>query len=134
VAATVATDVQQWVDTFRRENDSAPAIQSHGKYFTCAYMLDMEHHNFVIHMHDGKIDNIFVDPGPLDERYQFAIRASADTWRKFAQDPPPPMYHGIWAATFRTDMTLEGDMLILMQNLRNITIQLELLRKTGVPV
>jgi hypothetical protein len=44
---------------------------------------------------------------------------------------PKPMYHGIWSASFRRDMRLEGDLLVLMQNLRCLTRQLELLRLTG---
>jgi hypothetical protein len=44
------------------------------------------------------------------------------------------MYHGIWAASFQKDMRLEGDVLALMQNLRCVTRQLELLRETGAPV
>jgi hypothetical protein len=47
---------------------------------------------------------------------------------------PPPMYQGIWSASFQRDMSLEGDLLVLMQNLRTVTRQIELLRKTGVPV
>jgi hypothetical protein len=87
-----------------------------------------------VSMHAGKVEEILEDPGPLDERYQFVIRASAETWRNFAQDPPPPMYHGLFAASFRTDMSLEGDLLVLMQNLRCVVRQMELLRVTGVPV
>jgi hypothetical protein len=41
-----------------------------------------------------------VDSGPLDERYRFANRASAETLRGFGQETAP-MYHGIFAATFR---------------------------------
>jgi hypothetical protein len=44
------------------------------------------------------------------------------------------MYHGIWAATFQRDMRLDGDVLVLMQNLRCLTRQIELLRTVGVPV
>ena len=44
------------------------------------------------------------------------------------------MYHGIWAASFQRDMKLEGDILVLMQNLRCFTRQIELLRVTSVPV
>jgi hypothetical protein len=44
------------------------------------------------------------------------------------------MYHGIWAATFQRDMRLEGDILVLMQNLRCVTRQIELLRAVSVPV
>jgi hypothetical protein len=94
----------------------------------------MGEHRYVVRVHRGKVEEIAADPGPLDERYQFAIRASADTWRKFAQPVPEPMYHGIWAASFQKDMQLEGDILTLMQNLRCVTRQLELLRETGVPV
>lgn len=44
------------------------------------------------------------------------------------------MHHGIWAATFRRDMRLDGDILVLMQNLRCVTRQIELLRAVGSPV
>ena len=70
---------------------------------------------------------------PLDP-YDFALRASAKTWREFGQPIPKPMYHGIWSASFLRDLKIEGNHLILMQNLRNFTVQFELLRKIGVPV
>ena len=78
--------------------------------------------------------NVAVDPGPLDVSYQFALRASADTWRNFGVPVPAPMYHGIWSASFQRDLKLEGDILVLMQNLRCFTRQFELLRTVGVPV
>ena len=132
--ATTTRNMQDWVNAFRQANDNDQAIQAEGKYFSCSYLLDMEQHRFLVQMHRGKVENVLVDPEPLDEQYQFAIRASADTWRKFAQAIPLPMYHGIWAASFREDMRLEGDILVLMQHLRNLTVQLEFLRQTGVPV
>jgi len=134
VTTTVTATTNGWVDTFQRTSDGDAELQAHGKFYSCAYLLDMEQHRYLVRMHVGKVEEIKVDPGPLDERYQFTIRASADTWRKFAQPTPPPMYHGIWAASFQKDMRLEGDLLVLMQNLRCITRQLELLRVTGAPV
>jgi hypothetical protein len=123
-----------WVESFRRASDEDAVLQAHGKYYTCAFLLDMEEHVYFVQMHAGKVEEILEDPGPLDERYQFLIRASADTWRKFGEEIPPPMYHGIFAASFRGDMSLEGDLLVLMQNLRCVVRQIELLRVTGVPV
>ncbi len=125
---------QNWVEEFRRTSDEDEELQAHGKYYSCNYLLDMEEHQFLVRMHAGKVEEILVDPGPLDARYQFIIRASAETWRNFGKETPPPMYHGIWAASFQGDMSLEGDQLVLMQNLRTLTRQIELLRKTGVPV
>jgi hypothetical protein len=132
--AVEATVADGWVESFRRASDEDAEIQAHGKYYSCTFMLDMEEHTYLVDMHAGKVQEILVDPMPLDKRYQFIIRASAETWRKFAQNPPPPMYHGIFAASFQGDMSLEGDMLVLMQNLRCLVRQLELLRATGVPI
>lgn len=129
----MGVDAKSWAESFRKASDSNETIQAMAKYFTCSYLLDMEKARVLIEMDDGKVKNINTDPAPLDP-YQFAIRASAETWRKFGMEMPPPMCHGIWAATFREDMKLEGDLLVLMQNLRNLTVQIELLRRTGVPV
>jgi hypothetical protein len=123
-----------WADAFTEANNTDPEIQAHGKYFTCSYLLDMEIHSFVVEVERGKITAIAVDPGPLDVSYQFAIRATAETWRNFGVPVPAPMYHGIWAASFQRGMKLEGDILVLMQNLRCITRQIELLRVVSVPV
>jgi hypothetical protein len=132
--ATETAVADRWVDEFRHASDEDPEIQAHGKFYSCAFMLDMEEHWYLVKMHAGKVEEILVDPGPLDERYQFAIRASAETWRNFGKETPPPMYHGLWSASFRRDMSLEGDILVLMQHLRCVTRQIELLRRTGVPV
>ncbi len=131
---TEALTAERWVDEFTRVSNEDPEIQAHGKYYTCSFLLDMEEHQFLIRMNAGKVEEILVDPTDLDARYHFIVRASAETWRKFGQETPEPMYHGIWAASFREDMRLEGDLLVMMQNLRTFTRHLELLRVTGVPV
>lgn len=127
-------EAQQWAGAFAELNNSDEEIRAHGKYFTCSYLPDMGEHTFVIKVYDGQITEIAVDPGPIEASYQFAIRASVETWRGFGQPIPAPMFHGIWAASFQRDMRLDGDVLTLMQNLRCVTRQIELLRQTGVPV
>jgi hypothetical protein len=123
----------KWAEEFRALTDNDETIGAMAKYYTCSFLLDMGEAKVLIRMHDGKVEEIDVNPGPLDA-YDFAIRASAETWRKFASPMPEPMFHGIWAASFREDMKLEGNITTMMQNLRNLTVQLELLRRTGVPV
>ncbi|MDN4524608.1 hypothetical protein [Fictibacillus fluitans] len=126
------TTTNDWSNRFKELNDSNEELNAHGKYFSCSYLLDMETTKILVQTHGGKIEKITMDPGPLDP-YQFAIRASQDTWSKFSMPTPPPMYHGIFAASFQRDMKLEGDLLVLMQNLRCLTTQLELLRVVGIP-
>lgn len=118
------------VERFRELSDGDPEIQTHGRFFSCSYLLDMIEHRFLVRMHRGRVEELVADPGPL-EPYDFAIRAGRETWEGFCSEVPPPMCHGIWSATFQRDMTLEGNHLVIMQNLRVLTRQLELLRITG---
>lgn len=129
----MAQDIKSWSSKFKSLSDSDPAIASMSKYYTCTFLWDMTDRKVIIEMHDGKVKHINTDPQPLDP-YDFALRASAASWREFGQPMPRPMFHGIWAASFREDLKIEGNHLIMMQNLRNFTLQFELLRKCGVPV
>lgn len=129
----MAVDVKTWASKFKNLTDNDETIQCMGKYYTCSFMYDMTDCKVIVEMHDGKVKTINTDPAPLDP-YDFALRASAQTWREFAKPVPKPMFHGIWAASFCEDLRLEGNLLVLMQNLRNFTVQFELLRKCGVPV
>jgi hypothetical protein len=134
MTVTTSPTAVQWAEAFAQASNQDPEVQAHGKYFTCSYLLDMADHSFVVQVSRGQVVDVSIDPGPLDVPYEFTIRASADTWRHFGVPTPEPMYHGIWAASFQRDMKLEGDILVLMQNLRCITRQIELLRVVGVPV
>lgn len=133
-AAMTTRPPAEWAEAFTEASNTDQEIQAHGTYFTCSWLLDAGEHSYVIKVESGTVTHITIDPGPLSVRYQFAIRASAETWREFGAEIPGPMYHGIWAASFRRDMSLEGDILVLMQNLRCVTRQIELLRTVGSPV
>jgi hypothetical protein len=127
------SDLKKWADDYTSLTNSDDTIAAMAKYYTCSFMFDMSDCKVIVEMHDGKVKHINTKPGPLDP-YDFALRASAATWREFAQPVPRPMFHGIWSASFREDLKIEGNHLILMKNLRNFTVQFELLRKCGVPV
>ena len=126
-------EIKNWAENYASLTNSDETIAAMSKYYTCSFMFDMTDCKVIIEMHDGKVKHINTNPGPLDA-YDFALRASAATWREFSQPIPRPMFHGIWSASFREDLKIEGNHLILMKNLRNFTVQFELLRKSGVPV
>ena len=125
--------LDNWAMEFEKDTNSDETIGAMAKHYSCSFMFDMEKAKVIIEMHDGKVKNINTNPGPLDP-YDFALRASANTWNEFTQPMPNPMYHGIWSASFRKDLKIEGNHLVLMKNLRNFTVQFELLRKSGVTV
>ena len=129
----MAMSVRDWATRFGEASDRDPTIGAMARYYTCCFLWDMGLAKVIIEMLDGRVRRINIDPAPLDP-YDFALRASPQTWREFARPIPAPMYHGIWSASFRRDLKIEGNTLVLMQNLRNFTVQFELLRKVGVPV
>ncbi len=129
----MSTDVRSWAAKFKALTNADETIQAMGKYYTCTFMFDMGKCKVIVEMLDGRVRDINTDPHGMDA-YDFALRASPETWREFAKPVPKPMFHGIFAASFREDLKLEGDHLVLMQNLRNFTRQFELLRECGVPV
>ena len=124
----MSSGLDNWAKKFEEATNSDETIGAMAKYYSCSFMFDMEKAKVIIEMHDGKVKNINTNPGPLDP-YDFALRASANTWKEFSQPMPKPMYHGIWSASFRKDLKIEGNHLILMKNLRNFTVQFELLEK-----
>jgi hypothetical protein len=122
-----------WADAFEQATTDDPLIAAHGRHYSCKYMLDMEEERFIVEMHEGRAEQIKLDPPPLDD-YEFALRAPAATWRGMGERVPRPMFHGIWAASFREGAQHGGRPAGLMQNLNCFTRQVELLRETGVPV
>ena len=129
----MSTELENWAKKYEDLINSDETIKAMAKYYSCSFMFDMEKIKIIIEMHDGKVKNMNLNPQPLDP-YDFALRASTKTWQEFGQSIPKPMYQGIWSASFQRDLKIEGNHLILMQNLRNFTVQFELLRQTGVPV
>ena len=129
----MSAEIENWAKKYEELTNGDDTIGAMAKYYTCTFMFDMEKAKVIIEMHDGKVKKINTNPSPLDP-YDFALRASANTWKEFGQPIPKPMYHGIWSASFLRDLKIEGNHLVLMKNLRNFTVQFELLRKTGVPV
>ncbi len=129
----MSSDLDNWAKKYEDLTNSDATIAAMAKYYSCSFMFEMEKAKVIIEMKDGKVKHINTNHGHLDP-YDFALRASANTQKEFSQPMPKPMYHGIWSASFRKDLKIEGNHLILMQNLRNFTVQFELLRKSGVPV
>ena len=129
----MSSDLNSWAKKYEDLTNSDETIGAMAKYYSCSFMFEKEKAKVIIEMHDGKVKNINTNPGGLDP-YDFALRASEQTWREFAKPVPKPMFHGIYAASFREDLKIEGNHLVLMQNLRNFTVQFELLRQSGVPV
>jgi hypothetical protein len=108
---------------------SDPELSVVGRFFTCDLLLGSGDRRFLLHFQDGNLAEIVPDPLPVIP-WQVEIKAPEETWDKFLQNPPPPMFHDVWAAVWLGHMTLEGDTKVLMQNHLAVWRTLKLLRET----
>ena len=86
----MSSELDNWAKKYEDLTNSDETIGAMAKYYSCSFMFDMEKAKVIIEMHDGKVKNINTNPGPLDA-YDFALRASANTWKEFSQ----PMYQSL---------------------------------------
>ena len=107
---------------------SDPELTWAGKFFNSRVLLGSGERRFLLHFRDGELVEVVPDP-PLVVPWQFALKAPDQTREKFLSDPPPPMFHDIWAATWMGHMTIEGDIEVFMQNHYALWRTLKLMRE-----
>ncbi|TWI59999.1 SCP2 sterol-binding domain-containing protein [Halalkalibacter nanhaiisediminis] len=120
---------KEWMEQFQETVNADQELNVIGKYCSIDFLLQIGSKEYVVELQQGKLTN-FSEKGPLDG-YSFAIRGTLDAWTKFTQPTPPPMYHELFAAFFQGNMHIEGDIQVLMANLRYITRFLDVTREVN---
>lgn len=120
----------QWMERWRtRVNDDA-VTKTIGRHFTANVMIEFGDAAYVVSFVDGTATNIVHGVGP-ETTWTFALRGPHDSWSKFIQPLPPPMYNDIWAMAhpLHGRLKIEGDVKVMWQNLRAFTWVLDLMRE-----
>jgi pimeloyl-ACP methyl ester carboxylesterase len=103
------------------------ALVRRGRFLTVTFLLQRGDTPYLVRVVEGRIDR--VERGPFLMRdWRFAIRASEDAWRKFAEPVPAAGYHDVFAMAKLGHAVIEGDLLVLMQNLHYVQHSLAMLR------
>jgi pimeloyl-ACP methyl ester carboxylesterase len=90
-----------------------------GRFLTVTFLVQRGATQYLVRVVEGRIER--VERGPFLMRdWRFAIRASEEAWRKFWEPVPEAGYHDVLAMTKAGHATIEGDLLVLMQNLRYV--------------
>src|SRR5690554_1306788 len=86
-----------WMQRWQGLVNEDGVMRNVGRYFDGNVLLDFGgERQYVVEFRNGRIERLVDQVGP-EERYQFALRAPQDSWSKFVQPTPPPMYNDIWA-------------------------------------
>ena len=120
-----------WMEAFRETVARDPELAVIGHWFNVDMGLVFGERRYVLKVRKGKIEEIIPSPR-FDVRTQFQMRAPMDVLQRFLSEPPPPLYHDIFAMIMRVpEFVLEGDTLVAMQNARALHRMMGLMRSVG---
>jgi hypothetical protein len=95
------------------------ALVRRGRYLSTTFLLESGDTAWLVTVHEGRVTR--VERGPfLMREWTFAIRASAEAWRRFWEAVPAPGFHDLFALTKGGHARVEGDLRPLMANLRYV--------------
>ena len=120
----------QWMNAWQDEVNNDPALSVFGKYFTANFLLGFGDKEYLISLREGRIERV-TDNLSADTPWSFGLRGPRETWEKFIQQVPPPMYNDIWAMAhpLHGSLSVDGDVKVLWQNIRALMWMLASMRQ-----
>ena len=94
-----------------------PALVHRGRWINLTFTLGVGDVDYLITIQRGKIINI-TQRALQTVTGRFSIRAEAHSWRKHWEKIPQRDYHDIFAMLAKGIISIEGDLLPLIQNLQ----------------
>jgi hypothetical protein len=95
------------------------ALVRRGRYLSATFLVETGDVAWLVTVHEGRVTR--VERGPfLMREWAFAIRGSADAWRRFWEPVPAPGFHDLFALTKGGHARVEGDLQPFMANLRYV--------------
>jgi hypothetical protein len=126
----MATFDSTWVKTWQDKVNQDPTMKYVGQYMTTDFLLGFGDDEYLVSVRDGKMERV-TDQQTIEDSWSFALRGPRESWEKFIQPVPPPMYNDIWAMAhpLHGRLRMDGDRKVLWQNLHALTWMLDRMRE-----
>jgi len=96
-------------------------------HLTARLLFETSGRAALVRLESGRIANVQAPP-PLMAPWDFALRGDESAWDDLLAPVPPPRCQSVFALAQAGRMRLEGDWLVLMQNLWAVTCLLDRMR------
>ena len=117
------------IEALEHRVNADQALVRRGRYLTTAFLLEVGPSAWLVKIFEGRI--VSITPGPfVMPSASFALRAAENEWTKFWSIRPPPGSNDLMALIKRRVLRAEGDLYVLMANLRYFKDALAKLRQT----
>jgi len=105
------------IDRLADRVNTDAALVRRGRYLSTRFLVGVGDTDWLIAVHEGRIDGI--ERGPfLMREYAFSIRAASEVWQRHWEPEPAAGYHDLLAMAKCGHVRIEGDLRPLMANLR----------------
>lgn len=105
------------IETLKDRVNGDAGLVRRGRYLTTNFLLEVGATAWLISIFEGRV--VAVTKGPfVMPPSVFALRAPAEEWEKFWSKRPPPGSNDLLALLKRRVLKAEGDLYVLMANLR----------------
>ena len=118
------------IETLKARVNADEALVRRGRFLTTTFLLEVGQTPWLISIFEGKVVSVARGPFVMPSS-SFALRAPEEEWQKFWSPRPPPGCNDLMALIKRRVLKAEGDLQILMANLRYFKEALAKLRRAG---
>jgi len=118
------------IETLQARVNGDEALVRRGRFLTTTFLLEVGQTPWLISIFEGKVVSVTSGPFVMPSS-SFSLRAQEQEWEKFWSSRPPPGSNDLMALIKRRVLKAEGDLQVLMANLRYFKEVLAKLRVEG---
>ncbi|MCA3748163.1 MAG: hypothetical protein IN808_03380 [Rubrobacter sp.] len=120
----------RWMNAWQDVVNNDATLSLIGRYFTTDFLIGFGEKEYRVSVREGRIERI-TDNLSIETPWSFALRAPRESWERFAQKVPPPMYNDVWAMAhpLHGRLKMDGDVKVMWQNIRALTWMLARMRE-----
>lgn len=120
----------KWMNAWQDTVNEDPAMKVIDRYFTTDFLIGFGDKEYLVSMREGSVQRI-TDELSIETPWTFGLRGPRESWEKFIQREPPPMYNDIWAMAhpLHGKLRMDGNVKVMWQHLRALTWMLDRMRE-----
>jgi hypothetical protein len=119
----------EWVDDWVAVINDDAQIARIGRFFEGRMCVQFaEDRRYILLIVRGRVLDVMVNP-IWDKPYDFKVAASLETWQRSAEAIPRPFYQDIFGMMWNHGMTVEGNVVMAMQNIRALKLMLAAMKR-----
>lgn len=116
----------EWLESAASAVAEDPQFERTSRAFDATIRFDFGDDAYAISVDE---DDLTVHEDPTFVAWDFALRASEETWSEMFSDAPTPLYHDLLGAWLRGPVTMEGDLKTAIQHIRPLKRMLVVFRE-----